>query len=89
MNTGSDLSLGKESSVAVVFSCDGECVTFYFRVGEKKVGESRRVTRKEAVEIGKQVAETGIYDQIPISDLSLEYVKGFGWRLREYGENGR
>jgi hypothetical protein len=87
-NTGSDLSLTEDNSVRVVFSCDGQFVTFQFILDEKYVGEPLHLSRRDAVKIGKQVAETGIYEQFPIRYVSLNDVRTFGLRLRTYGENG-
>lgn len=89
MNTGSDLTLGEGSSVRAVFQCDGHFVTFQFYLGENEVGEPQRLSRADAVQIGKQVAKTGIYEHFPISGVSVNDVMGFGLRLKQYGEDGK
>ena len=85
--TGSDVSLTDDDGIAVVFTCDGEFVRFFFRVREQQVGKVIVLSRAKAVEVGKEVSETGIYDDLPVS-LATQNVKRFGDRLRQYGENG-
>jgi hypothetical protein len=83
-NTGSDIELN--SNLRVLFSCDGRFVTFRFVVGAEEPGDPQRLSRAEAVKIGKQVAETGIYDSI---SASPHVVKSFGRHLWRYGEEGK
>jgi len=65
---------------------DGRFVTFRFVVGAEEPGDPQRLSRAEAVKIGKQVAETGIYDSI---SASPHVVKSFGRHLWRYGEEGK
>jgi hypothetical protein len=89
VNTGSDVALNENGSVRVVFSCEDEFVTFQFFLGVEKAGDLQRLSRTEAAEIGKRVAETGIYHHFPISGVSLNDVRTFGLLLRRYGEEGK
>lgn len=83
----SDVSLGKRARA--VFYCDGSVVAVQFFDCAKAVGETIVHTRKEAIEIGQRVAETGIYERLPITGIDIIDVKGFGVVLRRYGEEGR
>ena len=86
--TGSDLSITENGSVRAHFQCDGCVVSVDFYYDEEAVGTHDVYTLAEAVEVGRRVAESGIYENFPVSGISLEDLKGFGTRLRQYGENG-
>jgi hypothetical protein len=90
VSTGSDLSLADDGTVHVSFNCDGEFVTFQFLRGARYLGEPQRLSRADAIEEGKLVAETGISKHLPDGIiLSINEVKNFGLRLRMYGEDGK
>ena len=89
--TGSDVTLGEGSRTRAVFSCDGVSVTFYFRDASDRIaGESRTLSRADAVKVGKKIAETGLYDQeiCPVQVLTAD-MRCFGRRLQAYGEDGK
>lgn len=84
---GSDVGLSDHSKV--VLSCDGVNVAALFSDSGARVGNAQVFTCKEAVELGQKISDTGVYDGLPIDDLSHSVVKAFGKRLKEYGENHR
>jgi hypothetical protein len=92
LHTGSDVTISDDPDIRVVFSCDGEFVAFQFVAGDRHIDEQRRVSRADAMEIGKRVAETGEYEQLPKELevlLTPEQVSLFGVRLFTYGKDGK
>lgn len=86
--TSSQFFITENGSVAAVFTCDGQIVSFYFLVGQEQVGRRIELSRTQAVQVGKRVAETGMYEDFPVSGICLSDIKSFGIRLWQYGENG-
>jgi hypothetical protein len=86
--TGSDFSITNNGSVSAVFNCDGQSVSIVFYANGNQVGCPVVFARSEAVEVGKRVADTGIYEDFPVSGVLLADLKNFGVRLRQYGETG-
>jgi hypothetical protein len=86
--SGSDFSITASGSVSARFQCNGSFVSIDFYADGRQVGRHIALTRNEAIEQGKRVEETGIYEHFPVSGVLLTDVKGFGTRLRLYGENG-
>jgi hypothetical protein len=88
MKRASDLSINKSSSVRAVFECDESVVRVQFYSGADKAGPVFSFSRAEAVEVGNDVAKTGLFKDFPISGVLLSDIKNFGIRLAQYGKNG-
>jgi len=84
---GSDVTL-EECSVRASLHCDGVYVTASFYLALEKMVGPMVFTRAEAVELGEQVAKSGVYKRIPIR-VPTTAIKSFGRKLKEYGENCR
>jgi hypothetical protein len=75
-------------STDAVFSCEGPLVTVYFKCEGELVGRTFTFSRGEAAKFGTNIKTTGIWDEFPVSGISIDAVKAFGGRLRDYGLNG-
>lgn len=90
--TGSfDLELTRD--IHALFKSDGRTVRleFYFHGDSpdgNKYGQDFAFPSEEAVRLGRQIEESGSPGQFPIT-ATVEVVKAFGRRLKEYGETGR
>ena len=85
ISKSAEFELQKDRPVSVNFSDDSVKVTFRFRDQGKEVGESRTCGRTEAIRLGKQIMETGIYEPSGVS-VDAEAMKKFGRHLLHYGE---
>lgn len=83
---GSDFTV--TDSLHAAFVCDGNVVQVTF-IGEgQQVGERFEFTRSKAADLGNRIIENGSWDEFPVSGISVQALRNFGQRLRDYGLNG-
>jgi hypothetical protein len=54
----------------------------------EQVGERFNFTRSEAADLGQKIIQDGSWEKFPFSGISVEALRSFGQRLRDYGLNG-
>ena len=82
----SDFSI--TDSLHALFVCDGKVVLVSFVNEGKQVGEKFSFPIAEAANLGQQIMNSGTWDEFPVSGISVDGLKAFGQRLRDYGLNG-
>jgi|HubBroStandDraft_6_1064221.scaffolds.fasta_scaffold2963729_1 hypothetical protein len=83
---GSDFEI--TTSLHAVFVCDSNVVVVTFVMDGTKAEHRFSFTRSQADDLGQRITETGTWDEFPFSGISVEALKNFGRRLRDYGKSG-
>ena len=83
---GSDFEI--TSSVHAIFVCDSDVVFVTFLIDGTQAGDKFSFTRAQSHDLGQRIMETGTWDEFPVNNISVEALKHFGQRLRDYGKNG-